>query len=53
LSVFESVPTSETKGGDSNPTALLTTYSSNHSLSFSDNLLPQGMISPYQRPSKA
>jgi len=40
-------------GGDSNPPALLTTYSSNHSLSVSDNLLPQGMISPSQRPSSA
>ena len=53
LSVFVSVPTSESKGGDSNPTALLTDYSSNHSFSSSDNLLPQGMISPSHWPSKA
>ncbi len=36
LSVFISVPTSETIGGDSNPTAILTNYSGNHSVSFSD-----------------
>ena len=53
MSVFVSVPTSESKGGDSNPTALLTDYSGNHSLLSSDNLLPQEMISLYQRPSKA
>ena len=36
LSVFISVPTSETIGGDSNPTAILTDYFGNHSILSSD-----------------
>ena len=36
LSVFVSVPTSETIGGDLNPTAILTDYFGNHSISSFD-----------------
>ena len=36
LSVFISVPTSESVRGDSNPPAILANYSGNHSVSFSD-----------------
>ena len=36
LSVFVSVPTSESVRGDSNPPAILTDYSGNHSISSSD-----------------
>ena len=45
LSVFVSVPTSESMRGDSNPPALLATYLGNHSFSVLDNLLPKRVIS--------